>query len=114
MGFVLSILEFCPAVWRSAAPHLKVLDRLVSGACLLSGVFQCNIALHQSLAVLFMLILMHPLYGVLPIMYYGAISFHYYRIKNVGSLCYFYFTLKKCFIYFRYFLFLNEKHTKIQ
>ena len=38
-GFVLPVLEYCSAVWRSAADtHLKQLDRVVSGARFLTGV----------------------------------------------------------------------------
>ena len=36
-GFVLPVLEYCSAVWCSAADtHLKLLDRVVSGACFFS------------------------------------------------------------------------------
>ena len=47
LGFVLPhVLEYCSAVWCSAADtHLKLLDRVVSGArCLTGGVFECDIA----------------------------------------------------------------------
>ena len=38
-GFVLPVLEYCSAVWCSAADtHLKLLDRAVSGALFLAGV----------------------------------------------------------------------------
>ena len=34
LGFVLPILEYCSAVWCSAAvTHLKLLDSVVNGAC---------------------------------------------------------------------------------
>ena len=37
-GFVLPVLEYCSAVWCSAADtHLKLLDRIVSGANFLTG-----------------------------------------------------------------------------
>ena len=37
-GFVLPVLEYCSAVWYSAADtHLKLLDRAVSGARFLTG-----------------------------------------------------------------------------
>ena len=37
-GFVLLVLEYCSAVWCSAADtHLKLLDRVVSGACFIAG-----------------------------------------------------------------------------
>ena len=39
LGFVLKVLEYCYAVWCSAAnTHLKLLDRAVSGAGFLTGV----------------------------------------------------------------------------
>ena len=69
-GFVLPVLEYCSAVWCSAADtHLKLLDRVVSGASFLTGdVFEFDIAHHQSVAVLRMLYKImcnpsHPLYG---------------------------------------------------
>ena len=38
LGFVLTVLEYCSAVWCSAADtHLKLLDRAVSGARFLTG-----------------------------------------------------------------------------
>ena len=45
-GFVLPVLEYCSAVWCSAADtHLKLLDRAVSGARFLTGgVFECDIS----------------------------------------------------------------------
>ena len=45
-GFVLPVLEYCSAVWCSAADtHLKLLVRVASGACfLIGGVFECGIA----------------------------------------------------------------------
>ena len=56
-GFVLPVLEYCSAVWCSAADtRLKLLDRAVSGARFLTGgVFECDIALRRSVAVLCML-----------------------------------------------------------
>ena len=53
-GFVLPVLEYCSAVWCSAADtHLKLLDRDVSGAHFLpGGVFECDIAHRRSVAVL--------------------------------------------------------------
>ena len=56
-GFVLPFLEYCSAVWCQAADtHLKLLDRAVSGARFITGgVFECDIAHRQSLAVLCML-----------------------------------------------------------
>ena len=39
LGFVLPVLEYCSAVWCSAADtHVKLLDRVVSGARFLTGV----------------------------------------------------------------------------
>ena len=56
-GFVLPVLEYCSAVWCSAADtHLKLLDRAVSGARFLTGgVIECGIAHRRSVAVLCML-----------------------------------------------------------
>ena len=44
-GFVLPVLEYCSTVWCSAADtHLKLLDRVVSGACFIAGgVLNCDI-----------------------------------------------------------------------
>ena len=52
-GFVLPVLEYCSAVWWSAADtHLKQRDRAVSGARFLTGgVFECDIAHRRSVAV---------------------------------------------------------------
>ena len=46
--FVLPVLEYCSAVWCSAADtHLKLLDRIISGASLLTGgLFECDLAHH--------------------------------------------------------------------
>ena len=72
-GFVLPVLEYCSAVWCSAADtHLKPLDQAVSGARFLTGgVFECDISHRRSVAVLCMLYKircnpMHPLNGALP------------------------------------------------
>ena len=72
-GFVMPVLEYCSAVWCSAADtHLKLLDRAVSGALFLTGgVFECDIAHRRFVAVLCMLYkvrcnLVHPLNGALP------------------------------------------------
>ena len=73
LGFVLPVLEYCSAVWCSAADtHLKLLDRVVSGARLLTGgVFECDIARRRSLVILCMLYKIrcnpvHPLNGAIP------------------------------------------------
>ena len=75
-GFVLPVLEYCAAVWCSAADtHLKVLDLVVSGACFLAGAeLNCNLCHRRSVAVLWMLYKircnpMHPLCGTLPVPY---------------------------------------------
>ena len=72
-GFVLPVLEYCFALWCSAADtHLKLLDRAVSGARFLTGgVFECDIAHRRSVSVLCMLYKIrcnpvHPLNGALP------------------------------------------------
>ena len=56
-GFVLPVWEYCSAMWCLAADtHLKLLDRVVSGACFLAGgVLNCNLSHRQSVAVLCML-----------------------------------------------------------
>ena len=53
-GFVLPVLEYCSAVWCSAADtHLKLLERVVSGASISTGgVFECDLAHRRSVAVL--------------------------------------------------------------
>ena len=45
MGFVLHVLEYCSAVWCSAADTpLKLLDRVVRGSRFLTwGAFECDI-----------------------------------------------------------------------
>ena len=73
LGFVLPVLEYCSAVWCSAADKLlKLLDRAVSVARFLTGgVFECDIAHRRSVAIPCMLYKircnpMHPLNGALP------------------------------------------------
>ena len=73
LGFVQPVLEYCSAVWRSAADtHLKLLNRAVSGARFLTGgVFECDISHRRSVAVLCMLYKIrsnpvNPLNGALP------------------------------------------------
>ena len=70
------VLEYCSAVWCSAADtQFRLLDRVVNGASFLTGgVFECALAHRQSAAVLCMLYKirynpMHPLYGALPVPY---------------------------------------------
>ena len=77
--FVLPVLEYCSAVWCSAADtHLKLLDRVVSGACFLAGVvLNCDLPHRRSVAVLCMLHKIrcnpiHPLCGTLPVPYVPA------------------------------------------
>ena len=72
-GFVLPLLEYCFAVWCSAADtHLKLLDRGVSCARFVTeSVFKCDIAHCRSVAVLCMLYKIrcnqiHPLNDALP------------------------------------------------
>ena len=65
-GFVLLVLEYCSAVWFSAADtHHKLLDRAVS-----DGVFEYDIAHRRSVAILCMVHKIrcnsvHPLNGAL-------------------------------------------------
>ena len=56
-SFVLPVLEYCSAVWCSAADsHLKLLDRVVRSARFLAGgVLECNLAHRRSVAELCML-----------------------------------------------------------
>ena len=90
-GFVLPVLEYCSAVRCSAADtHLKLLYRVVSGACFLAGgVLNCDLSHRRSAAVLCMLykircIPKHPLCGALPVPYVpvrvtrGALIAHLY------------------------------------
>ena len=72
-GFIVPVLEYCSAVWCSAADtHRKLLDRVVSGAWFLTGgVLECDISHHGWMAVLCMLYKIrcnpvHPLNGALP------------------------------------------------
>ena len=53
-SFFLPVLEYCSAVWCSAADtHLKLLDCAVSGARFLTGdVIECDIAHRRSVAIL--------------------------------------------------------------
>ena len=78
-SFVLPVLEYCSAVWCSAADsHLKLLDRVVRGADFLAGgVIDCNLAHRRSAAELRMLFKiksnpLHPLSGALPLPYVPA------------------------------------------
>ena len=75
-GFVLPVLEYCSAVWCSAADtHLILLDRVASGACFTAGgVLNCDLFHRRSVAVLCMLYKIrcnpkHPLCGALPVPY---------------------------------------------
>ena len=68
------VLEYCSAVFCSDADtHLRLLDRVVSGASFLTGsVFECDLAHCRSVAVLCMVYKircnpMYPLYGALPV-----------------------------------------------
>ena len=51
--FVVPVLEYCSSVWCAVADtHLKLLDRVVSGASFLTGgVFECDLAHCLSVAV---------------------------------------------------------------
>ena len=52
--FVLPVLEYCSAVWCSAADtHLKLLDRIVSGSSFITGgAFEYDLAHRRSVEVL--------------------------------------------------------------
>ena len=93
-GFVLPVLEYCSAVWCSAADtYVKLLDRAVSGARFLTGVvFECDIAHRRSVAVLCMLMLykircnpVYPLNGALPGPYV-PVPLHVVLWSHVGTL----------------------------
>ena len=78
-GFVLPVLEYCSAVWCSAADtHLKLLDRAISGDRFLTGgVFEYDVSHRRSVADLCMLYKIrcnpvHPLNGALPGQYVPA------------------------------------------
>ena len=77
-SFVLSVLEYCSAVWCSAADSLrKLLGRVVRSAGFLGGVLECNLAHRRSVAELCMLFMiksspMHPSSGALPLPYVPA------------------------------------------
>ena len=73
-GFVLPVQEYCSAVWCSAADaHLKLLDRVVSGACFIAGgVLNCDLSHRRSVAGLCMLYKIrcnpkHPLCVAVPV-----------------------------------------------
>ena len=75
-GFVLPVLEYCSAVWCSAADtHLKLIDRVVNGAGFLTGgVLDCDLVHRRSVAVLGTLYKircnpMHPICSALPVPY---------------------------------------------
>ena len=91
LGFCLASFEilFCSVVF-GCHTHLKLLDRVVSGACFLAGgVLNCNLSHRRSVAELCMLYKircnpMHPLCGALPVPYVpvrvtcGALIAHRY------------------------------------
>ena len=91
MILIIQLLEYCSAVWCSAADtHLKLLDRVVSGSCFIAGdVLNCNLSHRRSVAVLCILYKIrcntkHPLCGALPVPYVpvrvtrGALIAHRY------------------------------------
>ena len=91
LGFFRLVLEYCSAVWCSAADtHLQLLDRVVSSASFLTwAVFECDLAYRRFVATLSMLYkircnLIHPPYGALPEPYVpvcvtcGAVISHRY------------------------------------
>ena len=78
-SFLLLVLEYCSAVWCSAADsHLKLLDRVVrSSGFVASGVLECNLAHCRFVAELCKLFKiksnpMHPLSDALPLPYVPA------------------------------------------
>ena len=94
-GFVLPGLEYCSAVWCSTAgTHLKLLNRVVSGARFLKEwVFECDIAHRRSVVVLCMLYKircnpMHPYYSVLPGPHVPVQIIHAVLWSHIGILNY--------------------------
>ena len=94
-GFVHPVLEYCSAVWCSAADtHLKLLDRAVNATRFLTGgVFECDISHRRSVAVLCIpykirCTPVHPLNGALPGPYVpeqvtrGAVVAHRYTYAS--------------------------------
>ena len=76
LSFVLPVLEYCSAVWCSAADlHLKLLKRVVRSAGFLAGcVLECNLTHRRSVAGFCMLFKiksspMHPSSGAFPLPY---------------------------------------------
>ena len=96
-GFVLPVLEYCSAVCCSPADtHLRLVDRVLSGASFLTGgVFECDLAHRRSVAVLCMLYKMcnptHPFYGALPVPYvpvrftHCAVIAHWFTYASPGG-----------------------------
>ena len=92
-GFVLPVLEYCYAVWSSAADtYLKLQDRAVSGARFLTGVvFECDIAHRRSVAVPCLLYKircnpMHPLNGDLYLDRMCQCGLHVVFCSHIGIL----------------------------
>ena len=91
LGFVLSVLQYYSAVWSSSADtHLKLLDRVVSGASFWTGgVFEFDLTHRRSAAVLWMLYKnrcnpMHPLYLYLSRM--CRFVLHAVLLSHIGTL----------------------------
>ena len=93
--FVLPVLEYCSAVWYSAADtHLILLDQVLSGACFIAGgVLNCDLSHCRSVAVLCMLYKIrynpkNPLCGALSVPYVpvrvtrGALTAHRYTFAS--------------------------------
>jgi len=96
--FLLPVLEYCSAVWCSAADsHLKLPDRAVAGAKFLVGeALSCDLGHRREVAALCMLFKiwknpMHPLCGFLPQPYVparvtrGALAKHSYAFEEVRA-----------------------------
>ena len=76
LGFCFASFGILFAVWCSAADtHLKLVDRVVSGACFIAGgVLNSDLSYRRSVAVLCMLYKIrcnskHPICGALPVPY---------------------------------------------
>ena len=91
-SFVLPVLEYCSAVWCSAADsHLKLLDRDVRSAGFLAGgVLECNLAHRRPVAELCMLFkmksnLMHPSSDALPLPYVPTCVTRGALVAHIGT-----------------------------
>ena len=88
-SFLLPVLEYCSPVWRSAADcHLKLLDRVIRSASLLSsGAIQCDLGHRRLVASLCMFYKIrgnpsHPMSEVMPAPYIPSRATRYAASRN--------------------------------